>query len=120
MNEYPWAVGQSVVIAYERRRKDSLAHDTITKIGRRWITLNRNEGRFDAATGYLDGAGYASPWRVYIDRKTYEEEKEVSDLWGRFYREVTHMGWNKPLGMTAGNIRAAAALLGIELNLVQP
>ncbi len=82
---------------------------TITAIGRRWVTFDGDEGRFDKDTGELDGGKKGwSPGAVYASRAEWEAEQVWSAL-----QDAIRGRPAPPEGVTAGAIEQAMALLGL-------
>lgn len=101
-----WEVGMTVCVVHFSGHKKFVREDTITKIGRRWITLSGNKpDRFDGETMHLDGAGYGSPGRVYPSRAEYETSTEAEIAW-RDLRQ--RLPYHPPKGMTPERIRELA------------
>lgn len=108
-------VGQTLwyVPQYSYRPDKGGYEVTIEKVGRRWATLANNQGRIDRDTLHVDGRGYSSPGRCWINRDHYEKHKRAASVWAEFARQV----WTKslPSNITEENIRQAALLLKLEL-----
>jgi hypothetical protein len=81
---------------------------TVTKIGRKWASLNSGE-RIDIKTMQLEGCGT----QIFLSEAHYLRELEDWDAWQMFYRAVSDRRSKPPAD--AQTIRQAAALLGIEL-----
>ena len=76
-----------VVVTLNVRGKPQPRTAKITKVGRKWITLedaDRYPTRFDAKTHRIDGGQYSSPGRVYASKEEYRETTEKQDLWRNF------------------------------------
>ena len=89
---------------------------TVLKVGRLWAYLSDmtvSDARMDIHTLCLDGRGYASPGKCYASREEYERIIGVSTLWNAFIRRVQRPG--RPEDITEADIRAAAAILHIEI-----
>jgi hypothetical protein len=86
----------------------------IERIARKWIYVkSRGIGRFDRKTLEVDGAGYTSPGRCYLDRAHYEAVCRAERMW-KIFR--INAGYQRPPTATGERIAEAAALLGIELS----
>lgn len=105
-----WTVGQEVFIAKSNNaRTTSTAR--IVKVGRKWATLERVEGRFDLETGMLDGGQCSSLGKVYVNEAEYRTECELNAAWLAF---STKTQCRAPQGITIEAIRAASvALFGV-------
>jgi hypothetical protein len=86
---------------------------TITKIGRKWITLG-NFGRIDIKTLHVDAGAYSSPGRCYLSQEDYETERSADAAWHEL-REAIGRLYRRPSNLPISAIRQAAALLGIEI-----
>jgi len=56
---------------------------TVSKIGRKWFYLKEmaeERHRFDLVTGYKDGRGYSSNYKVYSSMEEILLEKEAREL----------------------------------------
>lgn len=99
-----WTVGQEVFIAKSNNaRTTSTAR--IVKVGRKWATLERVEGRFDLETGMLDGGQCSSLGKVYVNEAEYRTECELNAAWLAF---STKTQCRAPQGITIEAIRAAS------------
>lgn len=61
---------------------------TITKVGRKWLTLD--SGHRAAVDGLaLDGGGgYSSPGVCYLTREAWEADKALNDAWDKLRKDV--------------------------------
>lgn len=75
--------GKSVIVVgvgNNARYSIPIHEATIHSIGRKWFKVNckssssiEDRERFDICTGYCDGRGYMSEWRVFLSRDEYHE-----------------------------------------------
>ena len=75
-----FTVGQKLWFSPERRYGHA-AYDTITKIGREWITMSGHHPhrfRKDDPDMRADGKGYTSPGRFYLSKEACEEEHRLN------------------------------------------
>lgn len=86
----------------------------ITKIGRKWATLNQCNGRFDISTWRLDGGDYGSPGTCYPSEQEYNDQQAVIAAWTEFRRKAQHL--LMPSSVTVEKIKQASELLGITLD----
>ena len=82
---------------------------TVTKIGRKWATLDGGE-RIDIKTMELEGYDFSFT-RIFLSEAHYLRELDDRNTWVAFYDALKR--WQPPAD--AQTIRQAAALLGIEL-----
>jgi hypothetical protein len=81
-----WTVGQTVYVtpSYTRGVVARLRKATITKVGRRWVSLS-NGSLFDAANHRVDDNSNGG--RVYVTPDAFSTERYCSELVRRIYRE---------------------------------
>jgi hypothetical protein len=111
MSQNKWQVGQKVwVQLYDRR---GCHYETITKIGRRWATLDASyrQYRFDLETLLIDGGEFSPPGRVWASKED-QELAAICDLeWkNTFYRLCTI----RPDHVTLADINAIREILKLE------
>lgn len=114
-----WTVGQEVFVVQDRStRYGSTYHARITKVARRWVTVERvgveskwlPAHRFDRETGQLDGGGFSSPGRVYTSEAEYVDRKLAT----HYRRQIRDRLYGEGRA-SADDVRKAAELLGIPL-----
>ena len=108
-----WQVGMNVYVAYHDQRRGKPFHATITKIGRKWITLDRGDYRFDAETMQLDGGKYSSPGAVYASEDEYMQQTAIAKAWSDFKQKLSYS--KAPMGITVCRIGEIAREFGIEV-----
>jgi hypothetical protein len=101
-----WEVGMEVCVVetLNIRGEPTPRTDTITKVGRKWITTACIRGlttRFDAETLYIDGGRYASPGKVYADEAIYRETTALHQLWRDFR---SYLPYAIPDHLTMGDV----------------
>jgi hypothetical protein len=107
--DLPQEVGQTVLICLDRGVQ---FERIITKVGRRWVTVNDGEYRFDRATGEIDSLQL--PGHVYRDVAQLQAERCVREAWNGLLRAIyEHAYPQPPSGATVERIREAQALLGL-------
>jgi hypothetical protein len=113
------AVGQALLYVPERRRLVTgkvLAQKPIeveiAALGRKWATLAGGRGRISIKTLAMDGAGYSSPGRCYLNREDWEANERRDEAWRRFFNAIDLMG-ARPPSVTEAQINLAAEALGI-------
>lgn len=107
-------VGQTLWLVVDHGR--ALSREvTVSKIGRRWATLDQTgmRLRIDKETLGVDGDDFWSPGRCWLSREAYEIDRETRHCWALFRDAVSRR--KLPLSASAEDIRQAAKLLGIAL-----
>ena len=89
---------------------------TVTKIGTRWATLDW-PGRIDKRTWRADGGEYSSPGRCYLSREHHDAHQRTEKVWNALAKRIQYA--NVPVDATEAKIHQAAALLGIELGVIE-
>lgn len=84
---------------------------TVTKVGRKWLTLSNGE-RADKVTLELEDGWNTG--RLYPSQEQYQAIQAAEDLW-RAFRAVISQRWGVPKGIAEKDIRHVAGLLKIEL-----
>lgn len=111
-----WEVGQEVFVHYNARYHGGDYTAVITKVARKWVTIERAglclsaADRFDAETGDLDGKGYSSPGAVYPSEEVFRERTEAERLLGKIRRG--HAALHPEV--TLADVQQAARLLRID------
>jgi hypothetical protein len=87
---------------------------TVEKAGRKWATLS-NGHRIDLESlmGESTGYGVGSAGRCYVAKSDHDEECERDQLWSGLQKKINETSRRK--SVTAGQVRRAAEVLGIEL-----
>ena len=109
------AVGDKLWFVPGQRRGEA-REVTVLKVGRVWAYLSDmtvSDVRMDIHSFEMDGHGYSSPGKCYASRDEYKRIIGVSTLWNAFIRRVQRPG--RPEDITEADIRAAAAILHIEI-----
>jgi hypothetical protein len=108
-----WEVGMEVCVVYTLnvRGDPTPRTETITKVGRKWITTACIRGlttRFDAETLYIDGGSYASPGKVYADEEEYRRTTLKQELWKDFHIRLTS---HAPDHLTVDDVKSIRSLV---------
>lgn len=106
-----WQVGMQVfVVRGDRPSNLRTSTETITKIGRKWVTLGEGwaDEQFDAETGWLNGKGYSSPGRVWASEDEYRLSLATEQAWTAMKRD---MPWNAPSHLTLDDIQRIRAII---------
>ena len=112
-----WKVGQRIfVVIGLNQRTPNRSYETITKVGRKWVTYGEGwrESRFGLKTRRIDGGKFSSPGNIYNSEDDYRAENEA-----KFYlRNLKVAMCHSPeTGVETCDILAAAKLLKIELEI---
>jgi len=89
--------GQTVfvkTISYGGGSEDEGLKETkIASVGNKWFTIVDNwHGRFSKETLLHDGKGYSPRYRIYLDKKEYEEEVELNNLSSKIRTAIGQYG----------------------------
>ena len=108
-----WQVGMEVcvVVTLNVRGKPQPRIATVSKIGRRWITLDdfaKNPTRFDAETHAIDGGAYSSPGKVYGSEAEYRDTTLTQEMWKDLR---SRMPWTAPEHFTHDDIEKISAAI---------
>jgi hypothetical protein len=120
-----WIIGHR---AHVRSPDIEYVRGTVTRVGRKYITVERDEGGWGAEDQYSleDGLNkdvqYSQnrTWRVYISRESYEQGQERRRVETAFRQHF--QGYGKASidkAVTTEDIRAAAKLLRIDIDKEQ-
>ena len=106
-----WAIGMEVcvVVTLNVRGEPKPRNAKISKIGRRWITVDDGgykPTRFDAETRRIDGGEYFSPGEVYESEAEYREAAAKEMLWKDFR---SRLPWTAPKHLTTADIEKVIA-----------
>lgn len=87
---------------------------TVSKIGRRWITLS-DGNRFDCTSDdwrIVDGGGYSSPGRLWDSERHFENSQRVREILNAIEHRF-RLG-REDCNVTLENATEAARLLGVD------
>lgn len=98
-------VGQQVWFVPNEKYHGEPRYLTVTKLGRRWIVTNQRGKRFDRETLVIDGGGYNSPGRVWLDKEEWEAESAKSKAWEEMHGVMRGL-WKAPAHLTTEQIKA--------------
>lgn len=87
---------------------------TITKIGHKWAALDRGTHRIDIKTLWVDGAGFASPGRCWLNREAWEANERILNAWNALRRAIEARR-SPPEAVTLDQIQHAATMLHVKL-----
>ena len=88
---------------------------TIEKVGRVWLTLS-NGHRVDKVALKADAGEWTSPGTCWLSKEAYEHCARLDRAWDALRRAVNNT-WYIPDNVTLEDIKAAAALLKLEIKL---
>ena len=89
---------------------------TITKIGRRWLTVSSMNGlneRIDKDSLWVDGGEYMSPGRCYLSEADYYTSVALDKSWTRLLNDLSYP-YTRPTGVTKDQIVQVRVLLGLK------
>lgn len=85
---------------------------TISKVGRKYATIDRG-AQIDIETLLQKPQrGYSSIGKCHLSREVWEAERKLFSTWQNFHRRLCH---TPPANITLDDILATAARWGIEL-----
>lgn len=87
---------------------------TVTKVGRRWLTLDvKNHGtmRADKHTLRLDGKGFGSPGQGHRSKEAHEDKVMRESAWRDLVRR---MSYHAPESLTLDEIQALRVKCGLK------
>lgn len=104
-------VGDKVFVVDTRTRIHDGYYLTITKKGRKWITLN-HDSRIDINERYIDDGQYTGYERVYLSEKDWQDELAAEAAWNELKTKVENH-YTLPPTTSADKIKEALKLLGL-------
>lgn len=84
----------------------------IAKIGRKWVTLEKNDGRFNIENWILDGGAYSSAGSCFPSEQEYNNQVELNGLWNEVILQIRYL--RIPKSMTIEKIKQIKMLLELE------
>jgi hypothetical protein len=84
-------LGQVVFIKRHDMRTQILRRLAVSKIGRKWVTLENGE-RAAIGSRYLDGKGYSCPGTIYLSEEEHDRIAVRGRAWDRLWRDMQTMG----------------------------
>jgi hypothetical protein len=107
--------GQELYLVYYDKRRGAPRTVTVESIGRAWVTLSFGKPayrfRADDPNMRIDGRGYTSPGRCYLDGEEYERNLSLDRAW-RDLRLYLDRKMDRPEGVSIEDMRQALRLLG--------
>lgn len=104
-------VGQRLWFVHGDQRRGAPRFVKVSKIGRKWVSLDFCNYRLDPETGWVDEPAMGSVGRIYLYKEDWENAQEANKLWCALM-QITGHGY-KP--KSADVVREAAKALGVEL-----
>lgn len=84
---------------------------TVTKVGRKWASIDIRGYRIDLTTLRIDGATHASPGRCWLSKTAYDDVASADRAWQSLRANMNR--W-RPDAVTREDIATAARLLGFN------
>lgn len=86
-----WEVGQTVLVVPNDPRSKP-RNETIGWVSRKWVSFEPAwRGRFDKATGLIDGGrGYSPLGKVWPSIEAYEEHQYIQEKWRKMCRNFQY------------------------------
>ncbi len=88
MAPFEFTIGQAVFVKYNDPRShraqagdDGLIEAKVTKIGRKWVSIDYMNDRFDCATLRLDAGNYTSLGCVFLSRQHHLDTVMRDEKW---------------------------------------
>lgn len=103
-------VGQEVYLVPTQKRMGNPHFAKIEKIGRKWITLADNYGRFSPDSMMADGGQYSPPYRCYLSKEEYEVEAAADAAWNEL-NKLIDSHYSKPEWLDKDKIDKCIELL---------
>jgi hypothetical protein len=108
-----WQVGMEVcvVVTLNVRGEPKPRNAKVSKVGRRWITLDdpaHPPTRFDAETHRIDGRGYTSCGKVYVDEEAYRATTLMEQMWKDLR---SRMPWTAPKHFTCDDVEKITTVI---------
>jgi len=106
--KHTFEIGQKVLFVRKTRVGVNFVEKEITKIGKRWVSVQPHDDKFDKNTLEVYAGNYTSEYSVYLSKEHYEETMKLQDEWRDFHSKIT---WNAPDGMTLEKLNKMQELL---------
>jgi hypothetical protein len=106
--KHNFEIGQKVLFVRVTRAETQFDEKTITKIGKRWVSVQPYDDKFDRDTLVVDAGGYNSEYSVFLTKEHYEETVKLQEEWRGFHSKIT---WVVPEGMTLEKLNKMKELL---------
>ena len=107
------AVGDTLWLVYNEKRRGNPREIVVSKVGRKWIYFDDGRSRFDLETKRVDAGVYSSSATIYESKEVYDKEVSLCLLWQKLYRHMEGR-YRAPIkGLTEDAINQAAKLLGL-------
>lgn len=103
-------LGQELLFVNNEKRTGAPFMVTVTKLGRKWATLDSGVYRIDINTLIADGRQFSSPGRCWLSRELYEAEERRTAAWERL-RSWVDRQWTTPKGLDTEQIETAFNLI---------
>ncbi len=114
MTPNDFTVGQELFVVHTEHtgRRHTTETMTVTKIGRKWVTLGKDwkQIRFDPANRMLCDNDCGRPSQVFLSEADYSEQKRKAVMWEKFKRRSELRG--APASVSAGRLAEILSELG--------
>jgi hypothetical protein len=85
----------------------------VTKVGRKWVTLDNGRWRVEVGGRFLDGERYGSPGEVFLSEDEYKAIAARDCAWSKLARAIERT--RRPTdSVSLESIEQVMKLLGIE------
>ena len=106
--KHTFEIGQKVLFIRTTRAGTEFNEKTITKIGKRWVSVQPHDDKFDKNTLEVYAGNYTSEYSVYLSKEHYEETMKLREEWRDFHSKIT---WTVPDCMTLEKLNKMKELL---------
>ena len=103
-----YTVGQQ--LWYQPTQYGSARLVTITKIGRKWLTVGLGL-HVDKETLSADGGEYMSPGQCYLSEADYHAKVNLDHQWAQLLRDIPR--YTRPAHITIDQIKQVRCVLGL-------
>jgi len=104
-------VGQKLFASFGGGRNRNDCWMEITKVGRKWLELDGHY-RADISDLVIDGRGYSSPGKCYLNKEEHDAEVALTNAWSSLTRAFPM--YSKPKHLTIEDIEKVKQILGIK------
>lgn len=105
-------VGMEVCLVITGYGKHRVSIAKIVKVGRKWVTLDKRDSRFNIENWIVDSGQHNLQGRCYPNKQAYIEEMELSRMLDSFVSRLSR--YHTPKSVTVEAIKQAEKLLGLE------
>ena len=109
--KHNFEIGQKVLFVRTTSAGVEFNEKEITKIGKRWVSVQPYDDKFDKDTLEVYAGNYTSDYSVYFSKEHYDEVMKLRGQWRDFHSKIT---WSVPEGMTLEKLNKLKELLSGE------